>query len=112
MWGYGDKIPQIDKNGRFIMNEAWAKLNFGKNFFAQLGRQTLSYDDERILGGLDWNIAGRYHDALKLAYADKNNQLHLILAFNQNDETQDRRYLLRAGRSTALQEYADILVSL
>ncbi len=30
VWG---QDPQIDKNGRFIMNEAWAKLNFGKNFF-------------------------------------------------------------------------------
>lgn len=84
VWG---QDPQIDKNGRFIMNEAWAKLNFGNGFFAQLGRQTLSYDDERILGGLDWNVAGRYHDALKLGYANANNQLHLILAFNQNDET-------------------------
>lgn len=64
VWG---QDPQIDTNGRFIMNEAWAKLDFGAGFFAQLGRQTLSYDDERILGGLDWNVAGRYHDALKLA---------------------------------------------
>ena len=63
VWG---QDPQIDKNGRFILNEAWAKLDFGKGFFAQLGRQTLIYDDERILGGLDWNVAGRYHDALKL----------------------------------------------
>lgn len=83
VWG---QDPQIDTNGRFIMNEAWAKLNFGTGFFAQLGRQTLSYDDERILGGLDWNVAGRYHDALKLGYANKANQLHLILAFNQNEE--------------------------
>lgn len=83
VWG---QDPQIDTNGRFIMNEAWAKLNFGTAFFAQLGRQTLSYDDERILGGLDWNVAGRYHDALKLGYATKVNQLHLILAFNQNKE--------------------------
>ena len=60
VWG---QDPQIDKNGRFILNEAWAKLDFGKGFFAQLGRQTLVYDDERILGGLDWNVAGRYHDA-------------------------------------------------
>lgn len=66
VWG---QDPQIDTNGRFIMNEAWAKLDFGAGFFAQLGRQTLSYDDERILGGLDWNVAGRYHDALKLGYA-------------------------------------------
>ncbi|MDO4163081.1 MAG: alginate export family protein [Bacteroides sp.] len=83
VWG---QDPQIDSNGRFIMNEAWAKLNFGTGFFAQLGRQTLSYDDDRILGSLDWNVAGRYHDALKLGYADKAHQLHLILAFNQNKE--------------------------
>lgn len=83
VWG---QDPQIDKNGRFVMNEAWARLNFGKGFFTQLGRQTLSYDDERILGGLDWNVAGRYHDALKLGYESKVHRLHLILAFNQNDE--------------------------
>ena len=68
------------------MNEAWAKLDFGSGFFAKLGRQSLVYDDERIMGALDWNVAGRYHDALKLGYENTNNQLHLILAFNQNDE--------------------------
>ena len=84
VWG---QDPQIDKNGRFILNEAWAQLDFGYGLFAKLGRQSLIYDDERILGGLDWNIAGRYHDALKLGYENKQNKLHLILAFNQNDET-------------------------
>lgn len=83
VWG---QDPQIDKNGRFVMNEAWAKLHFGTYFFAQLGRQTLAYDDERILGALDWNVAGRYHDALKLGYTHNAHQLHLILAFNQNGE--------------------------
>lgn len=83
VWG---QDPQIDTNGRFIMNEAWAKLDFGAGFFAQLGRQTLSYDDERILGGLDWNVAGRYHDALKLGYERNAHKLHFILAFNQNRE--------------------------
>ena len=29
VWG---QDPQIDKNGRFILNEAWAKLDFGKGF--------------------------------------------------------------------------------
>ena len=66
VWG---QDPQIDKNGRFVLNEAWAKLDFGHGLFAQLGRQALVYDDERILGGLDWNVAGRYHDALKLGLA-------------------------------------------
>lgn len=85
VWG---QDPQVDKknDGHLVLNEAWAKMNFGAGFFAQLGRQTLSYDDERILGALDWNVAGRYHDALKLGYANGNHQLHLILAFNQNEE--------------------------
>lgn len=77
VWG---QDPQIDKNGRFILNEAWAQLDFGHGLFAKLGRQSLVYDDERILGALDWNVAGRYHDALKLGYQNAENQLHLILA--------------------------------
>lgn len=83
VWG---QDPQIDKNGRFVLNEAWAKLDFGYNLFAQFGRQTLSYDDERILGGLDWNVAGRYHDALKLGFENKLHKLHFVFAFNQNEE--------------------------
>lgn len=49
VWG---QDPQIDKNGRFILHEAWARLDFSKGLFAQLGRQPLSYDDERRLA--DW----------------------------------------------------------
>ena len=32
------------------------------------------------------SVAGRFHDALKLGYESKLHKLHLILAFNQNDE--------------------------
>ena len=85
VWG---QDPQIDKNGRMILNEAWAKMNFGNNkFFAQLGRFALVYDDERILGGLDWNVAGRYHDALRLGFQTNKHKLHIIVALNQNDES-------------------------
>lgn len=83
VWG---QDPQIDKNGRFILHEAWAKLDLGKGVFAQLGRQSLVYDDERLLGSLDWNVAGRFHDALKLGYEAGKHKMHLVLAFNQNDE--------------------------
>lgn len=83
VWG---QDPQVDKNGRFMLNEAWAKLYLTPSFFAQLGRQSLIYDDERILGGLDWNTSGRFHDVLKVGFENKQNKLHLILAFNQNDE--------------------------
>ena len=84
VWGQDDiKQP----NGRATMNEAWAKMTFDDGrFFAQLGRQQLSYDDERLLGTLDWNVNGNWHDALRLGYQDGNNQLHLVLSMNQTAE--------------------------
>lgn len=91
VWG---QDPQIDTNGRFIMNEAWAKLNFGAGFFAQLGRQTLSYDDERILGGLDWNVAGRYHDALKLGVCQECPPTAFHSCLQPEQGKGKRRYLL------------------
>ncbi len=82
LWGDEDvKTPQ----GKVAVNEAWAKLRFGTAFFAQVGRQQLSYDDERILGGLDWHVAGNWHDAIRLGYESGGNKLHLIMAYNQND---------------------------
>ncbi len=97
VWG---QDPQIDNNGRFMLNEAWAKLYFGenRNFFAQLGRQSLVYDDERLLGGLDWNVSGRFHDALKMGYEDTENKFHLILAFNQNSERFEGNYYAPGGQ--------------
>lgn len=84
---YGD-TPQTNKTGDVSLNEAWAKMRFGASghYFAQLGRQVLSYDDERILGGLDWATTGRSHDALRLGYEDGTNTLHAILAYNQKAE--------------------------
>ena len=82
VWG---QDPQVNRDGRYDLNEAWAKLKHG-NVYAQIGRQPLVYDDERLLGDLDWNVAGRSHDAFKLAYEKNADKLHLILAFNQNEE--------------------------
>ena len=83
VWG---QYAQIQRSGEIMMNEAWGQLRFGENFFAKLGRQILSYDDERLFGDLDWNVAGRSHDALKLGYENDRHKLHLILGFNQNGE--------------------------
>lgn len=83
VWG---QDHMLDKNGRFILNEAWARFTPVKGLSFKLGRQALSYDDERILGGLDWHVAGRSFDALKLEYKASAHQIHGILAFNQNDE--------------------------
>lgn len=81
VWG---ERPQIDNNPWTSgINEAWAKI-YKNGYFLQFGRQQLTYDDDRILGTLDWNQAGRFHDALKTGYENPHNKIHLILAYNQH----------------------------
>src|SRR5690606_14003184 len=64
----------------------WAQLYFNKQWNIKLGRQVFSYDDERILGDLDWNNAARKHDAVLVSYEKNKFTANLALAYNQNTE--------------------------
>lgn len=72
--------------------EAWAKMSTrsqktgdrSPEFFAQIGRLALKYDDERIIGSDDWVMVPMTHDALRLGYEGHGHQAHAILAYNQN----------------------------
>ena len=66
------------------MNEAWVRMQSPKGFFAQLGRQRLSYDDQRIFGADDWSMTGISHDGLKAGLEIGGHKLHLFGAYNQD----------------------------
>ncbi|MCE1156412.1 MAG: alginate export family protein [Bacteroidales bacterium] len=83
VWG---QDVQVSRNPNTNVYEAWAQLTSPGGWFLKAGRQVLAYDDERILGALDWNPAGRSHDLLKGGFEDKTHKLHLALAYNQNTE--------------------------
>jgi len=89
VWGQ-DAIN--DRNGRVGVSEAWAKVKSNNGFFLQAGRQQLAYDDERILGASDWNVAGNSHDALRLGFENLDHRIHLIAAFNQTAENDKGLY--------------------
>ena len=94
---WGQEISTINKttpqdlNG-LMFHEAWAEirlndtLSIGKVFSLKLGRQELIYDDQRLLGNLDWLQQGRRHDAALLKYETQDWMLHIGTAFNQNKE--------------------------
>ncbi|MCF0160721.1 MAG: alginate export family protein, partial [Bacteroidaceae bacterium] len=102
VWGDG---AQIDKNSNFVLNEAWAKFRPSKETFIQLGRQVLSYDDERILGGLDWHVSGRFHDALKLGFENNRHKINVVLAYNQNAENASGTFYKSSETPTASMDY-------
>lgn len=83
-WGNDPQVQPTANN--LSVNEAWAQLYFNPEWNVKLGRQMLSYDDERILGALDWNNSGRKHDAALIAFEKSKFKLNVGLAFNQNTE--------------------------
>ena len=80
---------QKNSSSKIALHEAWAKMTFGKGFFAQLGRQELIYDDERLFGKHDWDVTGRAHDAIRLGWGNELHTVHAIASFNQTGDMVD-----------------------
>ncbi|GAA4884681.1 alginate export family protein [Flaviramulus aquimarinus] len=83
VFAYGDR-PQISTagNGNFRVQEAWADLKLGASSSLKIGRQPLSYDDQRILGGLGWAQQARTHDAAVYKYSKDGYSLDIGGALN------------------------------
>ena len=82
----------------------------------KVGRQILSYGDERLVGAFDWNNFGRTFDAVKLTYKTKGFTLDAFTStpvvatrnkFNQSDlfnGTESNRGLIFSGIYATLDE--------
>ena len=84
IWGDTPQIAPADNNNSFSIAQAWIDFKFGSGWSTKLGRQALSYDDQRIFGGLDWAMQGRFHDAALLKYTKEGFRVDIGFAFNQN----------------------------
>ena len=68
VWGDIATTGISDKNGVALF-ESWFSYDLNTNWTAKIGRQVISYDNQRIFGGLDWAQQGQSHDALVVHYA-------------------------------------------
>ena len=98
LWG---EIPQIFKqeDGNTFLSEAWGQYFVRNKFSIKAGRQIISYDNQRFLGGLEWAQQGRRHDALLLIFDDseKKTKFHAGFAFNSDDDIAEPANLQRPG---------------
>lgn len=80
---FGDR-PQISPagTGNFRVQEAWADIKLSETTSFKVGRQPISYDDQRILGGLGWAQQARTHDAGIFQYANEGYSLKIGGALN------------------------------
>ncbi len=94
---WGQDVSTINRttvadNNALMFHEAWAQIQLtdtaikNKSFDLKIGRQELVYDDQRLIGNLDWLQQGRRHDAAVLKFDNQKWMLHLGAAFNQNHE--------------------------
>jgi len=98
VWGQDASTITVNDGSRLGVHEAWAELvlsnrkdtsfkNSPVDYLSlKAGRQELVYDDERLLGNLDWLQQGRRHDALVLKALHKGWRADLGAAFNQNTD--------------------------
>ncbi len=84
-WGDVGTTTLSSKNGVAAF-EAYAEYKFAEKWSTKLGRQILSYDNQRIIGGLDWATQGRSFDAALIKYKGAKSQLDLGFALNANSE--------------------------
>lgn len=95
VWGQDqssiNKITTEANNG-VMVHEAWTELMLNdtvskfQNISLKIGRQEITYDDQKVLGGLDWLQQARRHDAVVFKFANKGWTVDLGAAFNQNSE--------------------------
>ena len=94
---WGQDVSTINRsttqnNNDLLLHEAWAEILLtdttlkNKSLSLKIGRQELVYDDQRLIGNLDWLQQGRRHDAALLKYETGTLMLHLGAAYNQNQE--------------------------
>lgn len=83
IWGDTRQILPVDGNDSFSLFQAWGQLQLSENWSTKLGRQVISYDDQRIFGGLDWAMQGRFHDALLIKYKKDDFMIDIGGAFSQ-----------------------------
>lgn len=81
-----------EANNGILFHEAWGEIMLAdttstiQNISLKVGRQEISYDDQKVLGGLDWLQQGRRHDAIVFKFANKGWIADVGAAFNQNKE--------------------------
>ena len=87
VWGDVSTLSSSSKNG-IAFHQAWAEYFFNDKFSLKMGRQEISYDDQRIFGSVGWAQQARSHDAMLLKFkTGEKGKLHVGFAMNANGES-------------------------
>lgn len=83
---WGESTAKTDASSINVF-QAWAEVFLNEAWSVRLGRQELSYDQNRLLGAANWNDVGASHDLLQVKY-HKSFDLQAGFAYN-NDKSKN-----------------------
>lgn len=86
-WGDTQQLAATNNNHSVSLFQGWFRYAFTENWAFKLGRQVISYDDQRILGATDWAMQGRTHDAAMIQFSKDKFDLDLAFAYNQEKQS-------------------------
>lgn len=100
IWGDVPQLNKSDVNGLSI-HQAWGEVIFSNKLSLKIGRQEISYDDQRIFGSVGWAQQARSHDAAIFKYhPNKSTKLDIGFAYNAGKATLFKtNYLVNSYRS-------------
>jgi hypothetical protein len=84
IWGNSDNKTNSSK---IEIYEAWFEYLIASGFSTQIGRQTLKYDDQRLLSVKNWSNTGIAHDVWLFKYNSPFIQAHTGFAYNNSKDT-------------------------
>ena len=84
---WGDVGTLSSDDNATALHEAWAEAILSDKVSLKLGRQEISYDDQRIFGSVGWAQQARSHDAFLFKFVpDQNNRLDVGLALSADTQ--------------------------
>lgn len=87
VWGDSPTM-RLEDNNTLSVFEAYGQYQTSPNFLFRVGRQVLSYDNQRILGEVAWAQQAQSHDAALLSWKPAaNHRFDLAAAYNAEAET-------------------------
>ena len=86
---WGESEAASPKN-TFGIYEAWVKWLFHPNIGVKVGRQEISYDDQRLLSIRNFGVAGATYDALLMYYEDDETKTSVHVGGMINNDRQSQ----------------------
>jgi len=99
---WGDVSTLSADDNATALHEAWGEVVLSEKISLKLGRQEISYDDQRIFGSVGWAQQARSHDALIAKFTpNKKHRIDIGLAYNADSQAGiDAGYSNAAGYKT------------